>query len=76
MDSCCLLQVGHHTERLCPLTVTDCEYSAIGCTIKFQRRDSQAHIDAFKDNHLHLACKKLVDIVNDNPRPSSDDNSP
>jgi len=55
-------EVAHHTEKHCPLTVIDCEYSAIGCTIKFQRRDSQAHFDALKDTHLHLACKSLVNM--------------
>ncbi|XP_022787425.1 TNF receptor-associated factor 5-like isoform X3 [Stylophora pistillata] len=55
-------EVGNHTENLCPLTVIECEYSAIGCRVKFQRRDSKAHFDAFKDTHLHLACKKLVDM--------------
>jgi len=57
-------EVAYHTEKHCPLTVIDCEYSAIGCTIKFQRRDSQGHFDALKDTHLHLACKSLVNMSN------------
>lgn len=53
-------EADRHIDETCPLTVINCEYSAIGCAIKFQRRDSQAHLDAMKDTHLHLACKGLV----------------
>ena len=30
--------------------------------LQFQRRDSKDHFDALKDTHLHLACKKLIDM--------------
>lgn len=53
-------ELEHHIEMVCPLTVIMCEYSAIGCPIKFQRRENKAHLDAMKDSHLQLACRGLV----------------
>jgi len=55
-------EVSDHTQQSCPLTVMDCEYRVLGCAIKFQRRDYQAHLDAMKDTHLHLACKGIANM--------------
>ena len=49
-----------HIEKNCPLHVIGCEFSHVGCTARFSRRDREDHIALSQAAHLSLVMARMV----------------
>ncbi|XP_067052825.1 TNF receptor-associated factor 4-like isoform X2 [Acropora muricata] len=53
-------KIADHEENQCLLVEISCPYSKLGCPKKFQRREKTSHLHTCMQEHLDLACKKLI----------------
>ncbi|XP_068683353.1 TNF receptor-associated factor 4-like [Montipora foliosa] len=52
-------RIPDHVANECTLTEISCPYSSLGCPSKFQRRETESHLQSDIELHLLLACVRL-----------------
>jgi len=49
-------EIAHHTNDNCPLSMVSCPYVKMGCNVKIQRKEVEAHLQSTVQLHLDLVC--------------------